>query len=89
MFKDLSGYKLLHDGNGTYKLVSSKGTFKGTAEEVMSHAVIEYGFDRGELETGMSEMAENSHDAAEYGMFRMFMWSYNQGESNEASATHH
>lgn len=89
MFKDLSGFKLLRDSSGNYKLVSSRGTFKGTAQEVMRHAIVEHGFTQEELDFGMQAMAGSSHDGAEFGMFRMFMWSFKQGENDEAFATRH
>ena len=75
----MSGYKLLHDGNGNYKLVSNKGTFKGDANQVLNHAVVEHGFDKSEIELGMSEMNKSFHNAAEYGVFKSFMWSHHTG----------
>lgn len=85
----MSGYKLFKDENGNYKLVSSTGTFKGTATQVMNHAVLELGFDKEEIELGMAEMAKRLHNAAEYGMFKSFMWSYDRGVSNETFSTFH
>lgn len=85
----MSGYKLLKDESGNYKLVSSNGTFKGNANQVINHAVLELGFDKSEIELGMEEMTKRFHNAAEYGMFKSFMWSYDRGVSNETFATVH
>lgn len=85
----MSGYKLLKDESGNYKLVSSKGTFKGNANQVINHAVLEHGFDKEEIELGMAEMTKSHHNAAEYGMFKSFMWSYNKEITNENFATLH
>lgn len=76
---DMSGYKLLKDESGNYKLVSSKGTFKGNATQVINHAVLELGFDKSEIELGMQEMSKRLHNAAEYGIFKSFMWSHHTG----------
>lgn len=85
----MSGYKLLKDESGNYKIVSSNGTFKGTATQVMNHAVLELGFDKEEIELGMAEMTKRLHNAAEYGMFKSFMWSYNKEITNETFSTFH
>jgi len=89
MNTDMSGYKLLKDDQGHYKLVSNKGTFKGNASQVTTYAVLEHGFSKEEIDLSMSVMAERSHNAAEFGIFKSFMWSYDQGVTNENYSTLH
>jgi hypothetical protein len=84
MFKsmptDFSGYKLINKGDGLYKLVSSHGSFVGTASQVTTYAVLEHGFSRDEIEFGIQEMNAGCHNAAEYGIFKSFMFSYDYSE---------
>ena len=86
---DFSGYKLLHNGNGIYKLISSHGAFTGNANEVATHAVLEHGFSKEEIDLGMSVMSKRFHNAAEFGIFKSFMWSYDLEETRETFNTVH
>ena len=84
MFKsmptDFSGYKLLNRGDGLYKLVSSQGSFTGTASQVTTYAVLEHGFSKDEIEFGIQEMNTWFHNAAEFGVFKSFMFSHDLNE---------
>lgn len=87
MFKseptDFSGYKLLNKGDGNYKFVSSKGSFVGTASQVTTYAILEHGFSRDEIEFAIQEMNAMSNNAAEFGIFKSFMFAYDMEEKHE------
>lgn len=85
MFKEIvtarkSGYTLLDKGDGTWCMVSFKGVFTGSMRQTCVYSVIELGFNMGELEIGILEMDNNFHNAAEYGVLKTFMWSYDMEE---------
>lgn len=78
-----SGYKLFDKGNGLYQLQSPSGVFSGNLKQVCTYAVLKLEFTMEELELGVTEMEKHFHNAAEYGIFKRFMWSYDQEEKNE------
>lgn len=93
MFKsiptDFSGYKLLNKGDGLYKLVSLQGSFSGTANQVTTYAVFEHGFSREEIELAIQEMNVGHHNAAEFGIFKLFMFAYDMKEKHEKAINLH
>lgn len=87
--KSSSGYKLLDKGNGIYQMVTPKGIFTGNLRQVCTYCVLELDFQIKEIEIGVMEMEKHFHNAAEYGIFKSFMWSYDQEEKNETFNTKH
>lgn len=84
-----SGYTLRDLGQDIYQLQSSKGVFTGSLKQVINYAVIEFSFPVSEIEVGLLEMNENFHNAAEFGVLKTFMWSYDTEEKNENFNTKH
>jgi len=84
-----SGYKLIDKGNDLWQMVTPKGIFTGSLKQVCTYSVIELGFEVNELELGVLEMNKHFHNAAEYGIFKRFMWSYDLEEKNESYNTKH
>lgn len=80
----ICGYKL-HDFGSHWELHWSKGIFKGNMRQVCVFAVMELGFSIKELEIGILEMENNFHNAAEYGIFKKFMWTFDR-ETNQSLA---
>lgn len=84
-----SGYKLLDKGNGFWQMVTPQGFFTGSLKQVVVYSVNELGFSVKELEIGVTEMEKHFHNAAEYGILKAFMWSYDQEEKNPGYSTKH
>lgn len=85
----ISGYKLFDSGNGIYKLMAPTGIYTGSLKQVSTFAVVKFGFDINEIEIGVLEMEKHFHNAAEYGIFKRFMWSYDAEEKDEKFSTRH
>jgi hypothetical protein len=85
----ISGYKLFDKGNGLYQLRTPKGVFTGSLKQVCNFSVIELGFDVSEIEMGVIEMEKHFHNAAEYGIFKRFMWTYDAEEQDKNYSTKH
>ena len=75
-----SGYKLMDRGLGLWSIQAPQGTFTGTLKQVCLYAVRKHDFEMKELELGVIEMEKHWHNAAEYGIFKRFMWSYDTEE---------
>lgn len=75
------GYKLLDLGSGLWSLQAPQSTFSGTLKQVCLYAVRKFDFEMKELEIGVLEMEKHWHNAAEYGIFKRFMWSYDIEEN--------
>lgn len=71
------GYKLFDLGN-RWQLVSPTETFSGSFDQVKNYAVLTLGFEIRELELGKEEMEKHFHNAAEYGIFKRFMWTFDK-----------
>lgn len=86
MFQEIrikySGYTLHDKGLGVWSIQFSCGIFTGNLKQVCTYAVMELGFKMEELEYGVMEMEKSFHNAAEYGVFKRFMWSYDWEEFN-------
>ena len=81
-----SGYKLFDRGQGLWQIQTPTGVFSGSLKKVCTYAVIKLGFSIEELEIGVLEMEKHFHNAAEYGIFKRFMWSYDLEEKNEKAS---
>lgn len=75
-----SGYRLLDKGLGLWQIQTPDGNFTGTLKQVCHFAVLKLDFEMKELELGVMEMEKHWHNAAEYGIFKKFMWSYDTEE---------
>lgn len=83
MFKPLEsdklGYQLFDLGN-KYALKGPKGIYQGSLRQVCAYAVQELGFSIEEIELGVLEMERHFHNAAEYGVFKGFMFTFDKEE---------
>lgn len=75
--KQTSGYKLYYLGE-KYKLVYGSKSYMGSLHQVCAYAVIQLGFDLEELEVGVLEMEKHSHNVAEYGVMKGFMFTFEE-----------
>lgn len=73
-----SGYKLVDKGSGFWQLHTPRGVFTGSLRDVCVYSVQKLGFEMRELEIGVEEMEKHFHNAAEYGIFKRFMWSHDE-----------
>jgi len=74
------GYQLLNLGSH-WELHSSRGIFKGDFKKVCTYAIVELGFPMKELETAFTEMDEHFHNAAEFGIYKSFMFTFEKEEN--------
>ena len=77
--ESLLGYKL-HDLGDRWELHWSGGIFRGNMKQVVVFAVLELGFEIGELELGIIEMEKNFHNGAEYGIMKRFIYTFERDE---------
>ncbi len=80
-----SGYTLLDKGDH-WELDAPRGKVSGSMKQVMTYAVLNLGFEMVELELAVIEMNEHFHNAAEFGVLKRFMWTYDIEEKNEKSS---
>lgn len=80
-----NGYRLLDKGSGLWLIQAPDGNYSGTLKQVCLFAVHEYGFDIAELEFGVMEMEKKWHNAAEYGMFKSFMFTHDDQEKERST----
>jgi len=87
--KSSSGYQLVDLGTGSWQIRTPKGIFTGNLRQVCTYSVLELGFTFKELEIGVIEMEKHFHNAAEFGIFKSFMWSYDLNEKDPKYGTKH
>jgi len=58
---------------------SQKGVvkFEGSLKDIVKSAIV-YGIEFNELEIAVDTMIKNDHNAAEFGMFKSFIFSFNK-----------
>ena len=76
------GYRLVDKGLGLWEIYTPVGQYEGSLKDVCAYAVVHHDFTMDELEIGVLEMDKHFHNAAEYGVFKRFMWSYDLEEKN-------
>ena len=76
---DSKGYQL-YDLGHDWQIKSSRKTFTGTLKQVCTYAVLELGFSMNELEVAIMEMHKEFHNAAEFGMYRTFIYTFDKEE---------
>jgi hypothetical protein len=79
----VSGYKLYDRSNGLWQMQTPNGIFSGSLRMVCKYAVLRLDFHINELEIGVLEMEKHFHNAAEYGIYKSFMWSYDLEDKND------
>lgn len=82
------GYRLIDKGNMIYQLQTPRGFYTGTIKDVSRYAVKKLGFDVDEFFVGVIEMEANFHNAAEYGILKRFIFTFDV-EENDATAIRH
>jgi hypothetical protein len=78
--KPVSGYKLIDKGQGVWQMRTPRGNFTGNFNQVMNYSVLALGFSKREIEIGREEMEKSFMNAAEYGIFKRFMWPFDLNE---------
>ena len=82
-----AGYVLHRVAPDMWQLQADYGTFKGNLSKVLTYAVQQLGFDFIQMETAVLEMNRQDHNAAEFGVMKKFMYSFNQGEPDVPRGT--
>jgi hypothetical protein len=82
--KEIIGYRL-YDLVSHYELHCRKGIYRGDLKKICKYAVIDLGFALNEIELGVLEMNKHFHNAAEFGVLRHFMFTFD----NETNAKLH
>jgi len=73
--KEKSGYQL-YDFGSHYELHCRSGIYRGDLKKICKYAVIDLDFDVSEIELGVMEMNKHFHNAAEFGIMRKFMFTF-------------
>ena len=71
-----AGYNLYEESNGKWTLENLNPIFSGTLKEVGLFMVREIGFSMPQLEMALNAMADENHNAAHFGVFKKFIYSY-------------
>ena len=70
------GYKLYQIGSWYEILSPERGKFRGNFEQVRHYASDILGFDSNEIRIAKEEMEKNFHNAAEFGVLKGFMFTF-------------
>ena len=87
MQRDVVGYQLYDLAEGGWMIVHSRGFFTGNMKQVCTYAVLELGFEINELEYAILEMHKEFHNAAEFGMYRSFLYTFDKEETRGKTGT--
>lgn len=73
-----TGYDVVELGNNQW-LLDVKGfrKYHGTLKEVLKFCVKKYGFELSELEFAVETMISSGHNAATFGAYKTFIYSFN------------
>ena len=76
---NVSGYNIIDSGdNSWYLQVVGKVAYSGTLKQVVKYAVLTYDFNLKNVEDAIKDMIEQGNNAAHFGMWREFMYSFKQ-----------
>ena len=82
------GYNLYFLGSN-WELHSPTGIFTGNLKSVCTYAVNVLGFQFKELDLAVNEMEKQFHNAAEFGIYKSFIFTFERGErSDEGTKIH-
>lgn len=84
------GYQLIDLGSH-WELRSSTGVFIGDLKKVCTYAVVRLGFSFTDLNVAVEEIGKNydkGHNAAEFGIYKHFMFTYEREENDERGTVH-
>lgn len=84
----MSGYHLF-DFCSHWEIHGSFGSFSGNMNQVKTYAIMELGFTSSELNVGIQEMHKNLHNAATYGIYKRFMYTFEKEISNTSAIVVH
>jgi hypothetical protein len=76
---NIMGYNLIDAGNNEWYLqVVGEAAFTGTIKDVIKYAVYHLYFNFEEIESAINSMIETNSNAAHFGMFKKFIYPFNQ-----------
>jgi hypothetical protein len=83
-----AGYDLYEKSNDEWILnVKGGSVFVGTFRKVVTHAVTRMGFELDEIDFAVKQMLDKGHNAAHFGMYRSFIFSFQKEFKNESKAS--
>lgn len=85
---NMSGYHLFDFGS-TWELHGSFGVFSGSLNQVKTYAISELGFSSSELNIAIDQMRLHLHNAASFGVFKRFLFTFEKEFSAEKSVIVH
>lgn len=78
---NIEGYNLIETKDNLWTIQVINGhCFSGTFLEVIMYAILRLGFNIDELDLAVKEMVDNNHNAAHFGMWSRFIFSFNKAE---------
>lgn len=76
--RNFEGFNLVEITKDIWRLETIGGRdFNGTFLEVVLYAIIKLGFNINEIDTAVKTMLQENHNAAHFGMWARFMFSFN------------
>lgn len=76
------GYQL-YDFGSRWEIHSTTCSFKGNFDQVKTYAVANLGFSSEEILVAVEEMSKQFHNAAEFGVLKKFMFTFEKVEKRE------
>lgn len=81
------GYQLINLGS-YWEFHSPTGIFSGDLKKVCTYAVHNLGFRFKELEVAVDEMEQRFHNGAEFGVFKSFMFTFEEEKAAKFTIVH-
>lgn len=79
-------YELYDKGNIWEIHIAGKGAYSGSFLKIMYFCVTRLGFKTEDLEEAIHWMVKENHNAAHFGVWKRFMWSFNREEKDGRKA---
>ncbi len=82
------GYQLFSLGP-KWELHTPSGIVSGTLHQICNYAVLRLGFKITEIEFAVIEMEKQFHDAAEFGIYKSFIFTFDRSEKYDKGTAIH
>jgi hypothetical protein len=78
-------YEIRYRDNKWEVHTQGQGAYEGSMLGIIMFCVIKLGFTYEDIREGIEEMTWNDHDTAHFGIYRTFIYSYNQSEKKRVA----
>jgi hypothetical protein len=80
----LNSYDLYEPFHNIWVIDCKSGKFYGNLREVLSYMINKLNFDLHEIEDALLQMTQREHNAAHFGTFKAFLFTFNKEITNAA-----